>query len=185
MKPTSARTAIISTLRSDRERRRDPKWRNFLGTLSYWFTFDGTVPFSTLVRDAHRLGYTGRSARGPDRRDVARKLPIPASNRVEDGARRRHVDSLVPRGLVDGPFSPPFFSSYAAHDAQGGGACGTRGTGARCCVRGDVRARTLEPKSECLAIRPFAATKGATTSSRSPRTGTHRPLIVQIGATRT
>jgi len=48
------------------------------GTLSYLFnTFDGTLPFSSLVRDAHRMGYTEPDPREDlSGQDVARKLLI-------------------------------------------------------------------------------------------------------------
>ena len=48
------------------------------GTLSYLFnTFDGSMPFSALVRDAHRMGYTEPDPREDlSGQDVARKLLI-------------------------------------------------------------------------------------------------------------
>ena len=48
------------------------------GTLSYLFNnFDGSVPFSALVRDAHRMGYTEPDPREDlSGQDVARKLLI-------------------------------------------------------------------------------------------------------------
>jgi aspartokinase/homoserine dehydrogenase 1 len=157
----------------------------FSGTLSYLFnTFDGTVPFSALVRDAHRMGYTE-----PDPRedlagqDVARKLLILARQtglqmELDDVS----VDSLVPRCLTDGPFSAQFFSSYAAHDA----AMAERLQRAR--ARGSVLrfVGTLERGRACAEIRefprdhPFATTRGtdniiAFTTNRYAPT----PLIVQ------
>src|SRR2546423_13330036 len=48
------------------------------GTLSYLFnTFDGSVPFSALVADAHGLGFTEPDPREDlSGQDVARKLLI-------------------------------------------------------------------------------------------------------------
>ena len=79
------------------------------GTLSYLFnTFDGRVPFSALVREAHRMGYTE-----PDPRedlsgmDVARKLLILARQiGLTMDLDEVRVDSLVPGPLARGKFSP-------------------------------------------------------------------------------
>jgi hypothetical protein len=88
------------------------------GTLSYLFTtFDGTVPFSTLVRNAHRMGYTE-----PDPREdrPARRGPQAAdsgaSHRPADGSttsRSAAWSSMSDRGSV----LQQFFSVYA-YDAR-------------------------------------------------------------------
>jgi len=157
----------------------------FSGTLSYLFnTFDGTVPFSALVRDAHRSGYTEPDPRDDlAGQDVARKLLILARHtglKMElDDVR---VDSLVPGCLNDGPFSERFFSEYAALDAD----MRRRFESAK--ARGNVLryVGTLEDGRAQAGIREFprdhafATTKGsdnvfAFTGARSGAT----PLIVQ------
>jgi aspartokinase/homoserine dehydrogenase 1 len=157
----------------------------FSGTLSYLFnSFDGAAPFSALVREAHRLGYTE-----PDPRedlgghDVARKLLILARQtgaKMELGDVR--VDGLVPRALADGPFSPRFFASYAAYDAemsqrlQRAKARGAILRYVGTFERGRARAEIREFPRDHV----FAATKGndnliAFTTTRYART----PLVVQ------
>jgi len=157
----------------------------FSGTLSYLFnTFDGTVPFSTLVQEAQRMGWTEPDPREDlTGQDVARKLLILARQtglkmELDDVT----VDSLIPRCLTDGPFSQQFYSTYAAHDAgivQRFERARARGAVLRyvgTLERGRARAQIREfPRDH-----PFAATKGsdniiAFTTNRYACT----PLIVQ------
>jgi len=89
------------------------------GTLSYIFnTFDGTKPFSEIVQNARRKGYTE-----PDPRedlsgvDVGRKLVILAREigldlELEDV----HVESLVPESLRGGPVEE-FLNRLPEHDS--------------------------------------------------------------------
>lgn len=92
----------------------------FSGTLSYLFnTFDGTTPFSAIVREAREKGYTE-----PDPRedlsgmDVGRKLVILARemglalelNEVE-------IESLVPESLRQGSIGN-FLARLPEHDQQ-------------------------------------------------------------------
>jgi len=91
------------------------------GTLSYLFnTFDGRVPFSVLVREAHKLGFTEPDPRDDlSGQDVARKLLILARQiGLKMDLQEVRVDSLVPRALSGGAFSPRFFSSFARYDAE-------------------------------------------------------------------
>jgi aspartokinase/homoserine dehydrogenase 1 len=91
------------------------------GTLSYLFNaFDGSVPFSTLVREAHTAGLTEPDPRDDlSGHDVARKLLILAR---ETGLQMEldevEVDSLLPTGFGDTPFSDELFAALAAHDGD-------------------------------------------------------------------
>lgn len=74
----------------------------FSGSLSWLFNqYDGTVPFSTLLREARRLGYTEPDPRADlSGEDVARKLLIIARNAgFALGTDEVHVESLVPEAL--------------------------------------------------------------------------------------
>src|SRR2546428_2270942 len=89
------------------------------GTLSYLFnTFDGSVPFGELVREAHRLGFTEPDPRDDlSGQDVARKLLILARQiGLKMDLEEVQVDSLVPGALERGPFSSRFLKAYQRYD---------------------------------------------------------------------
>ena len=155
------------------------------GTLGYLFnTFDGCAPFSAIVRDAHSAGYTEPDPREDlSGRDVARKLLIlgrqTGTQMDLDDVR---VDSLVPPGAAAGPFSPQFFSTFAASD----GAMQERFDLARSRGRVLRYVGTFEEGGAHAELReiprdhPFAATRGsdnviAITSNRYR----DAPLVVQ------
>ncbi|HUG07297.1 MAG TPA: bifunctional aspartate kinase/homoserine dehydrogenase I [Acidimicrobiia bacterium] len=89
------------------------------GTLSYLFnSFDGSTPFSGIVRAARERGYTE-----PDPRedlsgmDVARKIVILARELGMDvGLDDMEIEGLIPAGLEDGTVDE-FFERLADHDA--------------------------------------------------------------------
>jgi bifunctional aspartokinase / homoserine dehydrogenase 1 len=157
----------------------------FSGTLSYLFnSFDGTTPFSALVQKAHRDGLTEPDPRDDlSGQDVARKLLILArQSGSEMEITEVEVESLVPKKLVSGKFSPLFFARLAQYDS------GMLTRFRRAQSRGAVLryVGTLERGRARAGIKafprdhPIAATKGsdniiAFTTKRYART----PLVVQ------
>jgi aspartokinase/homoserine dehydrogenase 1 len=157
----------------------------FSGTLSYLFNhFDGTKPFSAVLRDAHALGLTEPDPRDDlSGEDVARKLLIVARHlglqlEIEDVT----FENLVPAPLRKGAYSPSWFDRFARVDA----AMQERLDDAR--SRGYVLryVGVLEGQTGTAGLRgfppthPFAGTKGsdniiAITTERYART----PLVIQ------
>src|SRR5205085_5883753 len=91
------------------------------GTLSYLFnTFDATMPFSGLVREAHRVGFTEPDPRDDlSGQDVARKLLILARRiGLRMDLHEVKVDSLVPTALRHAKFSEKFFADLARYDRE-------------------------------------------------------------------
>jgi bifunctional aspartokinase / homoserine dehydrogenase 1 len=157
----------------------------FSGTLSYLFsTFDGSVPFSALVRTAHCNGLTEPDPRDDlSGQDVARKLLILAR---QSGSpmeiEQVRVESLVPSILARGKFANGFFKRFAKADGEM-----TRRL-KRAQLRGAVlryvgiyeKGRARAGLKEFRHGHPIAATKGgdniiAFTTKRYGRT----PLVVQ------
>jgi aspartokinase/homoserine dehydrogenase 1 len=155
------------------------------GTLSYLFNvFDGKVPFSEIVRNAHRQGLTE-----PDPRedltglDVARKLLIlareaGAAMNIEDV----RVEPLIDPSLSAGPFSPRFFAELAEQDAAM--SARVAGASSRASVlryvatleNGEARARL----QEVPCSHPLAATRGADNSiAFTTDRYCETPLVVQ------
>lgn len=92
----------------------------FSGTLSYLFnSFDGSVPFSEIVKAAREKGYTE-----PDPRedlsglDVARKVVILAREMGLDvGLEDMDIEGLIPAGLEEGSVDA-FLERLADHDDE-------------------------------------------------------------------
>jgi len=157
----------------------------FSGTLSYLFNhFDGTKPFSAVLRDAHALGLTEPDPRDDlSGEDVARKLLIVARHlglqlEIEDVT----FENLVPGPLRKGAYSQSWFDRFARADA----AMQERLDEAR--SQGGVLryVGVLEGQTGTAGLRvfphthPFAGTKGsdniiAITTERYART----PLVIQ------
>jgi bifunctional aspartokinase / homoserine dehydrogenase 1 len=112
---------VIQTLRDLRETgdEVDSIEGIFSGTLAYLFNvYDGTVPFSAIVREAKQRGYTEPDPRDDlSGTDVARKLIILAR---EMGLRLEmsdvKVESLVPRDLAAGSIDE-FLEGLSRYDA--------------------------------------------------------------------
>lgn len=90
----------------------------FSGTLAWLFNkYDGSVPFSHMVREAHAMGYTEPDARDDlSGTDVARKLVILAREAGREMSLEEvEVESLIPPGL-ENVSAEDFLDQLAAHD---------------------------------------------------------------------
>jgi aspartokinase/homoserine dehydrogenase 1 len=112
---------IVGTLRDLRETGDEIRSIEgiFSGTLAYLFNvFDGSKPFSTIVREAREAGYTEPDPRDDlSGMDVTRKVIILSREmgmRLE--MRDVEVESLIPVGL-EGGSSEDFLRALPAHDA--------------------------------------------------------------------
>jgi aspartokinase/homoserine dehydrogenase 1 len=155
------------------------------GTLSYLFNnFDGSMPFSELVRDAHKLAYTEPDPREDlSGQDVARKLLILGRQiGLQLDLDEVTVDSLVPKPLSRGKYSSAFLTKFSRYDA----AIADRVK--RAAARGNVlryvgtlqKGKASAGLKEFPRTHPIAAAKGsdnviAFTTKRYSRT----PLVVQ------
>ncbi len=155
------------------------------GTLSYLFnTFDGSVPFSALVRDAHRMGFTEPDPREDlSGQDVARKLLILGRQiGLQMDLDEVAVDSLVPKPLSRGKYSGAFLTALARYDGE------MLDRMKRAAARGKVlryvgtlnRGKASAGLKEFPGAHPIASAKGsdnviAFTTKRYSRT----PLVVQ------
>jgi aspartokinase/homoserine dehydrogenase 1 len=91
----------------------------FSGTLAYLFNvYDGSVPFSSIVREAKKLGYTEPDPRDDlSGTDVARKVIILAREMgLKLEMSQVKVESLVPAELVSGSIDG-FLDALPRHDA--------------------------------------------------------------------
>jgi aspartokinase/homoserine dehydrogenase 1 len=155
------------------------------GTLSYLFnTFDGSVPFSALVADAHRMGFTEPDPREDlSGQDVARKLLILARQiGLKMDLHEVQVDSLVPAALARGPYSSRFLTAFQrADDVMADRVRRAASRGAVLRYVGTLeRGRARAGLKEFPANHPVASAKGsdnviAFTTKRYART----PLVVQ------
>jgi aspartokinase/homoserine dehydrogenase 1 len=155
------------------------------GTLSFLFnSYDGTRPFSDIVREAHTLGFTEPDPRADlSGEDVARKLLILGRHmglQMDIGDVK--VESLVPAALRRGGFSDRFFAALAGSDA------GMHKRWAAATSRGQVlryagvvqNGKARAGLAEYSADHPFAGTRRADnviafTTDRYAAT----PLVVQ------
>jgi aspartokinase/homoserine dehydrogenase 1 len=155
------------------------------GTLSYLFnTFDGTTPFSALVRNAHAMGFTEPDPREDlSGQDVARKLLILGRQiGLKMDLADVNVDSLVPKRLAHGKYGSGFLPALARYDEEMAGRvkkAASRGAVLRyvgLLEGGKARAGLKEyPRTHPIASASGSDNVIAFTTKRYSRT----PLVVQ------
>lgn len=155
------------------------------GTLSYLFnSYNGTKPFSELVHEANKLGFTEPDPRDDlSGQDVGRKLLILARLiGYQIDLKDVDVENLVPSSLRKMKFKPDFFSRYSVNDAtiqkRYEAACKRHGVLRYVGILG--KGKAFAGLRELPHDHPFAGTRGsdnilAFTTHRYSRT----PLVVQ------
>ena len=123
----------------------------FSGTMSYLFnTFDGSTPFSEVVKTAKKLGYTEPDAREDlNGQDVARKVVIAAreSGWLDASIEKTSIESLVPeelRACSSEEFDDKFGKLYDTVIAQKFADAKKRGNVLRFCGSADLRTKELK-----------------------------------------
>jgi homoserine dehydrogenase len=123
----------------------------FSGTMSYLFnTYDGSIPFSEVVKTAKKLGYTEPDAREDlNGQDVARKVVIAAreSGWLDASIEKTSIESLVPeelRACSSEEFDEKFGKMYDGVIAQKFADAKKRGNVLRFCGSADLRTKELK-----------------------------------------
>ncbi|MBB3225809.1 aspartokinase/homoserine dehydrogenase 1 [Luteibacter sp. Sphag1AF] len=157
----------------------------FSGSLSWLFNqYDGTRPFSELLREARRLGYTEPDPRSDlSGEDVARKLLIIARNAGYSlGSDEVEVESLVPESLR-GVDTPAFLERLKELDAplrERQAAAASRGTVLRYLARLNQRGRARVGLVEVPTDHPAARLYGTDNQFALTTTRYHaQPLVIQ------
>ncbi|WP_266169990.1 homoserine dehydrogenase [Dyella subtropica] len=157
----------------------------FSGSLSYLFNqYDGSQPFSALLREARKLGYTEPDPRSDlSGEDVARKLLIIARNAgFALGTDEVEVESLVPEALR-GVDTETFLSRLEELDAplaQRHAEAKARGGVLRFLARLNQRGRARVGLVEVSATHPAARLYGTDNQFALTTTRYHsQPLVIQ------
>jgi homoserine dehydrogenase len=157
----------------------------FSGSLSYLFNqYDGSRPFSALLRDARKLGYTEPDPRADlSGEDVARKLLILARNAgFALGSDEVVVESLVPENLRD-ISTDAFLDRLEELDEPLAAQCEaakSRGNVLRFLARLNQRGRARVALTEVPLTHPAARLYGTDNQFALTTTRYHtQPLVIQ------